>query len=68
LILIIESEDGTMTTYDKNLCIDGTPIIRMENDLLQVDVAPSVDGRVINFLPYRNTLYVRSAILHKGPG
>ncbi|GAB4546578.1 MAG: hypothetical protein Kow0063_41020 [Anaerolineae bacterium] len=38
-----------MTTFE-NLSIDGTPVIRAENDFLQVDVAPGVGGRVVNIL------------------
>ena len=39
-----------MITFDKNLSIDGIPIVRLENDYLQVDVAPVVGGRVVNIL------------------
>ena len=39
-----------MTVFDENLSIDGIPIIRMENDILQVDVAPTVGGRVVSIL------------------
>ena len=39
-----------MTAFDENLVIDGTPVIRVENDFLQVDVAPGVGGRIVNLL------------------
>ena len=39
-----------MTIFDENLSIDGTPIVRMENDFLQVDVATGVGGRIVNIL------------------
>ena len=32
------------------LSIDGVPIVRLENDLLSIDVAPSVGGRVVSVL------------------
>ena len=37
-----------MTTIREGLAIDQTPIIRMESDWLQADVAPTVGGRIIN--------------------
>ena len=39
-----------MTIFEENLSKDGTPIIRVENDFLQVDVAPGVGGRIVNIL------------------
>ena len=39
-----------MTTVQTGLMIDETPIIRLETDLLQVDVAPSVGGRIVSIL------------------
>lgn len=39
-----------MVTFDEHLSVDGTPIVRMENEYLQVDVAPGVGGRVVNIL------------------
>jgi hypothetical protein len=39
-----------MTTIQSGLLIDETPIIRLENDFLQIDVAPSVGGRIISIL------------------
>lgn len=39
-----------MTTIKDNLFIDQTPIVRLENDFLQVDVAPSVGGRIVNLV------------------
>ena len=37
-----------MTIIKKGLSVDGKPIIRMENDHLQVDVAPGVGGKVVS--------------------
>jgi hypothetical protein len=37
-----------MTTIREDLSLDGTPIVRMGNDFLQVDVAPGVGGRVVS--------------------
>lgn len=39
-----------MTSVNEKLMVDKTPIIRLENHLLQVDVAPSVGGRIVNIL------------------
>jgi hypothetical protein len=39
----------TVTKFS-DLFIDQTPIIRIENDFLQVDVAPGVGGRIVNLL------------------
>jgi len=39
-----------MTVFDERLLIDGTPIVRVQNDFLQVDVAPGVGGRIVNLL------------------
>lgn len=39
-----------MTVFDRDLFIDETPIVRVENDFLQVDVAPGVGGRIVNLL------------------
>ena len=39
-----------MIIFDENLSIDGTAIVCLENDYLQVDVAPNVGGRVVNIL------------------
>jgi hypothetical protein len=39
-----------MTAFNENLVIDGTPIVRVENNFLQVDVAPGVGGRIVNVL------------------
>jgi hypothetical protein len=33
-----------------DLLVDGVPVVRMENDLLSIDVAPTVGGRVISVL------------------
>jgi hypothetical protein len=40
----------TVTTFRENLLIDRTPVVRMENDFLQVDVAPGIGGRIVNLL------------------
>jgi galactose mutarotase-like enzyme len=37
-----------MTVIKEGLSIDGKPIVRMENDHLQVDVAPGVGGKVVS--------------------
>ena len=37
-----------MTRFHEDLSIDGTPIVRMENDHLQINVAPSVGGRIVS--------------------
>jgi hypothetical protein len=39
-----------MTVFDENVLIDETPIVRIENDFLRVDVAPSVGGRIVNLV------------------
>lgn len=39
-----------MTIVKEDLFIDQTPIVRLENDFLQVDVAPSIGGRLVNLL------------------
>jgi len=39
-----------MEVVDEDVLIDGTPIVRVENDFLQVDVAPGVGGRIVNLL------------------
>lgn len=39
-----------MTIFTETLHIDQTPVIRMENQFLQVDVAPGVGGRIVNLL------------------
>ena len=39
-----------MTTIKEGLFVDQTPIVRMENDFLRVDVAPSVGGRIVNLV------------------
>jgi hypothetical protein len=39
-----------MTVFDEDVLIDETPIVRVENDYLQVDVAPDVGGRIVNLL------------------
>ena len=39
-----------MAVFDESVFIDETTIVRVENDFLQVDVAPSVGGRIVNLL------------------
>lgn len=39
-----------MTTIKEGITIDQTPVVRMENDFLQVDVAPTVGGKIVNIL------------------
>jgi len=39
-----------MAVFKENLLLDGTPIVRMESDFLQVDTAPGVGGRVVKLL------------------
>ena len=39
-----------MTAIQEGIVIDQTPVIRMESDFLQVDIAPSVGGRIVNIL------------------
>lgn len=39
-----------MTTVTEGLFVDGTPVVRMENDFLRVDVAPGVGGRVVSLV------------------
>jgi hypothetical protein len=39
-----------MTTIKEGLFVDRTPIVRMENDFLRVDVAPSIGGRIVNLV------------------
>lgn len=39
-----------MTTIQDGLFIDQTPIVRLESDLLQVDIAPGVGGRIVNIV------------------
>ena len=39
-----------MTSIKEGLLVDQTPIVRMENDFLQVDVAPAVGGRIVSLL------------------
>jgi hypothetical protein len=40
----------TVTTFDGNLLTDEIAIVRMENDFLQLDVAPGVGGRVVTLV------------------
>jgi len=37
-----------MTCFHEGLSMDGVSIIRMESDHLQIDVAPSVGGKIVN--------------------
>ena len=39
-----------MTTITEGLFVDRTPIVRMENDSLRVDVAPGIGGRIVNLV------------------
>jgi len=39
-----------MVTKFSDMFIDQTPIVRSENDFLQVDVAPGIGGRIVNLL------------------
>jgi hypothetical protein len=39
---------SAMKTSFQTLALDGIPIVRLESEHLQVDVAPSVGGRVVN--------------------
>lgn len=39
-----------MTTIQEGIFIDQTPIVRMENNFLQVDIAPTVGGKIVNIL------------------
>jgi hypothetical protein len=39
-----------MTAIQEGIAIDRTPIVRMESDFLQVDIAPGVGGRIVNIL------------------
>ncbi len=39
-----------MTIFVENLSIDGTAIVRLENNFLRVDVAPNVGGRIVKIL------------------
>ncbi|MCS7222195.1 MAG: DUF5107 domain-containing protein [Anaerolineae bacterium] len=39
-----------MTGIREDLSLDGTPLVRLENRFLQVDVAPSVGGRVVSLV------------------
>jgi hypothetical protein len=39
-----------MTCAREGLSLDGVPIVRLESDHLQVDVAPSVGGRVVSLV------------------
>ena len=43
-----------MTTINDDLMVDGTPIIRIENRFLRVDVAPGVGGKVVNLVEKRS--------------
>jgi hypothetical protein len=43
-----------MTTINDNLMVDGTPVVRIENRFLQVDVAPGVGGKIVNLLNKRS--------------
>ena len=36
-----------MTTIQEGISINQTPVVRMENDFLQVDVAPTVGGKIV---------------------
>jgi len=38
------------TTIREDLMIDQTPVVRLENGFLQVDVAPTVGGRIVNLV------------------
>jgi len=37
-----------VTVFSENLFVDQTPIVRMENEFLQIDIAASVGGRVVS--------------------
>ena len=37
-----------MTYFHEGLSVDGVPVVRIESDHLQIDVAPSVGGRIVN--------------------
>jgi hypothetical protein len=39
-----------VTTFDEKRRVDRTPVVRMENEHLQVDVAPGVGGRIVSLL------------------
>jgi hypothetical protein len=39
-----------MTTIRQDITLDGTPLVRLENALLRVDVAPGVGGRVVSLM------------------
>ena len=43
-----------MTTVNDDLMVDGTPVVRIENRLLQVDVAPGVGGKIVNLVEKRS--------------
>lgn len=43
-----------MTTISGDLLVDRTPVVRLENEFLQVDVAPSVGGRIVNITEKRS--------------
>jgi hypothetical protein len=38
------------TTIREDVMIDQTPVVRLENEFLQVDVAPTVGGRIVNLV------------------
>jgi len=39
-----------VATIRDDLTLDGTPLVRLESDLLQLDIAPSVGGRGISLI------------------
>ena len=39
-----------MVTITEGLAVDDTPIVRLDNGVLQVDVAPTVGGKIVNVL------------------
>jgi hypothetical protein len=38
------------TRIDENLSLDSVPLLRLESDLLKVDVAPAIGGRVVSLV------------------
>ena len=58
-----------MPTIRQDLQLDGVPIVRLESDQLQVDVAPSLGGRVVQMVDRRSgyDFLWRNSRLHLEP-